>query len=168
MFNYRNLSDFDFELLCRDIMEKKLSKELRCFAPGRDGGVDITEKEQSNDTVIQVKHYLISPFSQLKSSLQKVLPKVQELTPIHYYVCCAKALTADNINEIYRIFSDFMDGPQNVIDLVEIDKFLHEPENSNVLEKHFKLWLESVEILEQIFNQDVFVDCESLLDDVEM
>ena len=167
MFNYRNLSDYDFELLCRDIMEKKLSKELRCFAPGRDGGVDITEKEQSNETVIQVKHYLKSSFSQLKSSLKKELPHVRKLNPTHYYVCCAKELTADNINEIYGIFSDFMDGPQNVIDLEEIDRFLHEPENADVLEKHFKLWLESVEILEQIFNQDVFVDCESLLDDVE-
>ena len=168
MFNYRNLSDYDFELLCRDIMEKKLSKELRCFAPGRDGGVDITEKEQSNEVVIQVKHYLRSPYSQLKSSLQRELPKVQELAPTHYYVCCAKELTTDNINEIYGIFSDFMDEPQNVIDLEEIDKFLHEPENADVLEKHFKLWLESVEILEQVFNQNVFVDCESLLDDIDI
>lgn len=43
MYNYANLSDYEFELLCRDIMEKKLGRSLRCFAPGKDGGVDIME-----------------------------------------------------------------------------------------------------------------------------
>lgn len=44
MYQYGNLSDFEFELLCRDIMERKIGCPLRCFAPGRDGGVDIRRR----------------------------------------------------------------------------------------------------------------------------
>ena len=58
MYQYGNLSDFEFELLCRDIMERKLGCPLRCFAPGRDGGVDITETKLSGKHMVQVKHYI--------------------------------------------------------------------------------------------------------------
>ena len=167
MFNYTNLSDYEFEVLCRDVMEKKLGMTLRCFAPGRDGGVDITENELSNRVVIQVKHYINTPFPQLMGSLKKEVTKVCKMRPEHYYVCCAKRLTAGNIKDIYALFADYMEGPQDVIDLGEIDKFLHQKENADILEQHYKLWLESTNILEQIYNQDVFVDCESLLDDMQ-
>ena len=43
MFNYKNLSDYEFEKLCCDIMSKKLGVQLRTFAKGKDGGIDATE-----------------------------------------------------------------------------------------------------------------------------
>ena len=43
MYNYSNLSDFEFEILCRDIMQKKLGIKLYTFQKGRDGGIDITD-----------------------------------------------------------------------------------------------------------------------------
>ena len=107
MFHYANLSDFEFELLCRDIMERKIGCPLRCFAPGRDGGVDITETKLSGKHMVQVKHYIDSPYPTLLSSLKKELPKVKQKQPQHYYVCCGKKLTACNISEIYQLFSDY-------------------------------------------------------------
>lgn len=167
MYNYANLSDYEFELLCRDIMEKKLGIPLRCFAPGQDGGVDITESKLSNEVMIQVKRYISSPFSELLSSLRKELPKVQKKHPKRYYVCCAKQLTERNIRAVYELFQDYMQGPEDVIDLEEIDKFLQRKENGAILECHYKLWLESTHVLEQICHQDVFIDCESLLYDID-
>lgn len=43
MFNYENLSDYEFELLSCDIMSKKLGIELHTFAKGKDGGIDVTD-----------------------------------------------------------------------------------------------------------------------------
>ena len=63
MYQYGNLSDFEFELLCRDIMERKLGCPLRCFAPGRDGGVDIMETRLSGCHMVQVKHYIDSSYN---------------------------------------------------------------------------------------------------------
>lgn len=41
--NYSNLSDVEFEYLCEDVMSRKLSTRLERFAPGRDGGIDLTD-----------------------------------------------------------------------------------------------------------------------------
>ena len=43
MYNYNNLSDFEFEILCKDIMQKKLGIKLYTFQKGRDGGIDVTD-----------------------------------------------------------------------------------------------------------------------------
>lgn len=167
MYQYGNLSDFEFELLCRDIMERKLGFPLRCFAPGRDGGVDITETKLSGKHMVQVKHYIDSPYRTLLSSLKKELPKVKQKQPEHYYVCCAKQLTAQNISEIYQLFSDYMDDAEAVVDLMQIDNFLHKKENADILERHYKLWLESTSVLEQLGNQDIAIDCDAFFYQIE-
>ena len=167
MYQYGNLSDFEFELLCRDIMERKIGCSLRCFAPGRDGGVDITETKLSGCHMVQVKHYIDSSYSTLLSSLKKELPKVEQKQPKHYYVCCGKKLTAQNISEIYQLFSDYMDDAEAVVDLMEIDGFLHKKENADILERHYKLWLESTRVLERLGNQDIAIDCDAFFFQIE-
>lgn len=52
MYNFNNLSDYEFESLCRDIMERKLQMELSIFPKGRDGGIDITEDPLCHRIVI--------------------------------------------------------------------------------------------------------------------
>ena len=167
MFNYGNLNDIEFEDLCKDIMSKMLGVELRRFAKGRDGGIDLTDDTQTRNIVVQVKHYIKSPYSSLLSALKKELEKIKQYNPAQYYICCAKELTPDNILEIRSLFSDYMTSDENIITLIEIDDFLQKPENNVVLKKHYKLWIESTGILQQVFNNDIFIDCESLLSDIE-
>lgn len=50
---------------------------------------------------------------------------------------------------------------------MEIDRFLCDPQNSGLLRKHFKLWLSATNILSELYNQDIFVDSQTLLYDVE-
>lgn len=163
MFNYENLSDYEFELLSCDIMSKKLGTTLHTFAKGKDGGIDVTDNTNTKNIVIQVKHYIKSSFAALFSSLQKEIDKVKLLAPNQYYICCAQRLTANNINAIYKLFSEYMDSPSNILTLNDFDSFLDEPCNSEILRKHYKLWLESTNILSQINNRNIFIDCESLL-----
>ena len=86
MYNYSNLCDYEFEILCKDIMQKKLGKPLQIFARGRDGGIDITDDTVKKNVVIQVKHYIKSKYADLLSSLKKEVAKVVELSPDEYYV----------------------------------------------------------------------------------
>ena len=130
-------------------------------------GVDITETKLSGKHMVQVKHYIDSPYPTLRSSLKKELPKVKQKQPQHYYVCCGKKLTAQNISEIYQLFSDYMDDAEAVVDLMEIDRFLHKKENADILERHYKLWLESTSVLERLGNQDIAIDCEALFYRIE-
>lgn len=167
MYNYSNLNDVEFEALCKDVMEKKLSTNLRLFAKGRDGGIDLTNNAVTHDIIIQVKHYIGSTFSNLRTTLKKEIKNVYKWKPNQYYVCCGMQLTDANINEIYNMFTEFMDSDQNIISLKEIDEFLQLPENIDVVRKHYKLWLYASNILNEIFNQNIFIDCETLFNDIE-
>ncbi len=46
MFNLENLNDYEFELLCKDIMQTKLGCSLHTFPKGPDGGVDICDSKK--------------------------------------------------------------------------------------------------------------------------
>lgn len=167
MYNFNNLSDFEFEILCKDIMQKKLGMKLYTFQKGRDGGIDITDDPSKKTVIIQVKHYINSKYTDLISSLRKEVGKVKDLHPQRYYVCCAVKLTAKNKQEIYNLFSDYMESANDVMSLLDIDEFLQNVEYVDIVRRHYKLWLESTNILSEIMNQSVFVDCESLLYNIE-
>lgn len=132
MLNYGNLNDVEFEYLCQDIMQEKLGVEIHRFAVGCDGGIDLCDNVHTKNVIVQVKHYHKSNVEQLMSSLKKELKKVKALNPKHYYICCSKSLTPMKIEEIYNLFSDFMDSPSNVVTLDDIDSFLISEENINV------------------------------------
>ncbi len=163
MLNYANLNDVEFEYLCQDVMSKKLDVDLRHFAAGRDGGIDLADSTNKPNTIVQVKHYVKSTVSALITSLAKEIEKVEKLKPTQYYICCSKELSAIKINEIYSMFSDYMDSDKNIITLNEIEDFLTDGANIDVLRKHYKLWISSTSILQDLHNNDIFIDCESFL-----
>lgn len=166
MYNYFNLNDVEFEALCKDVMEKKLSTNLRVFAKGRDGGIDLTNNVFTHDIIIQVKHYIGSKFPNLRAALKSEIDNVHKWKPKQYYVCCGMSLTDANVSEIYNMFAGFMASDKNIISLIEIDEFLQNPENVDVIRKHYKLWLYASNILSEIFNQNIFIDCEALFNDI--
>lgn len=165
MLNFANLNDVEFEYLCQDVLSKKLKANFRRFAPGKDGGIDL--KDDSSDAIAQVKHYMNSSVSQLIASLANEIPKVKGYDPSKYYICCSKKLSPQKVDQIYHMFSEYMDSSANILTLTEIEDFLVDPENIDVLRKHYKLWISSTGILEDILTNDIFVDCESLLANIE-
>lgn len=52
-YNLNNLNDYEFELLCKDIMECKLDKKLYTFPRGKDQGMDICDSKYSPEIIIQ-------------------------------------------------------------------------------------------------------------------
>ena len=40
-YNFSEISDFEFEALCRDLLQEELGLSLELFTPGPDGGIDI-------------------------------------------------------------------------------------------------------------------------------
>lgn len=167
MLNYSNLNDIEFEELCQDVMSRKLNIVLRRFAPGQDGGIDLKDNTHKSNIIVQVKHYINSSASQLIASLKKEVPKVITNRPSQYYVCCALQLTPKKIGEIYSLFSDYMKSEENVVTLSEINDFLVDPNNVDILKKHYKLWLSATSILEDIFTKDICIDCETLLANIQ-
>lgn len=167
MLNFSNLNDVEFEYLCKDVMSKILGIKLQRFGKGRDGGIDLVDDVYNKNIIVQVKHYVKTDIPGLISSLKKEIPKVKANRPKKYYICCSKELTPQNKKDIYEMFSDYMETTANIITLIEINDFLEKPDNADILHKHFKLWIESTNILTDIFTNDICIDSEALLCDIE-
>lgn len=167
MFNYNLLDDNEFELLCKDMMSKKLGEKLYSFPRGRDGGIDISDKEVHPKIVIQVKHFMNSSVSNLLSSLRKEIPKLEILKPENYYVFTSLGLTRSKRTEIIEMFPSYMQNLENIVTKEEIDDFLSNPLNQDILTKHSNLWIQSVNILSQFQSKSLNIDSYALLGDIE-
>ena len=166
-FDYRNLDDVEFEYLCKDIMERKLNIRLRGCRKAIDGGICLDNNNDENNIIVQVKYHINNKFSNLKSSLIKEVDKIHQINPSQYYICCAQKLNTQNTTEVYELFKKYMKTKENVITIKGIDDFLQEERNKDIVRKHFKLWLYASNILSNINNQKRFIDCESLLANIE-
>lgn len=167
MYNLANLNDYEFEILCKDIMQSKLSIPLHRFAKGRDGGVDLCDDNENIQHMVQVKHYVRSRFSNLKSVLKQEISKVEKINPSKYYVCCSMELSPQQRQEIFSLFSSYMKDVSHIVDKTDIDDFLSNASNKDILEKNYKLWLCSTNVLSMIQNQNIFIDCNEILSEIE-
>ncbi len=167
MYNLANLNDYEFEILCKDIMESKLSLQLHRFAKGRDGGIDLCDSKENIKYMIQVKHYIKSSFSKLKTVLKDELAKVEKINPSNYYICCSVELSPQQRKELFNLFSNYMKDMSYILDKTDIDDFLSKEVNKKIVEKNYKLWLCSTNVLSMIQNQHIFIDCSEILNDIE-
>ena len=163
MLNFDNISDVEFEYLCKDIMESILGTTLRRFAPGKDGGIDLIDDITTKNIIVQVKHYRSSPQSNTVNSLKKEAEKVKKLNPNNYYICISRELSPENTKKVYEMFSEYMESESNILTITEINDFLEKEENIEILKKHYKLWLCSTGILEDMISNQLFIDCETLI-----
>lgn len=168
MYNLKNLNDYEYEVLCLDVMSKKLNKKLFRFTQGKDGGIDVCDKIDDPKIIIQVKQYSNSRYSNLKSVIQKEeIEKIKKLNPNDYYLCTSLELTRDNKKELYGILKPYMKDISNIIDGIEMDNFLEQEENIDIVKKNYKLWINATNVLSLINNKNVFIDCDELMYDIE-
>lgn len=139
MYNFANLDAKEFEYLCKDVMSRKHNKEFQRFTAGRNKDVGLLYRYD-----------------------KKIIVQVKE-NPGEYYVCCYKELTAGNKEEIQDIFSKYIKSIANVIDLIDINDFLDIEENRDILKRHYKFWLGSTNILENMLFNDINMDTKVLI-----
>lgn len=163
--NFSNLSDFDFELLAKDVLEKELGIDLLNFKRGPDGGVDLCDTARPIRLIVQVKHYASSKWSNLKSTLLKEKEKVEQINPAKYYLFTSLALTRKNMDEIIAMFPNYMVDYTHIFDRERIIALLKK--NKTILRKHYKLWFFSTDILTKITYGDLYIDQVDLFNDLE-
>ena len=162
------LNDYEFELLAKDILSRQLNTALYTYSRGRDNGIDISDSLVQPKIIGQVRHYCKSTYSKLLSGLKRERDRVlNDLKPERYFVITSKDLTRENKKEIYDIFQEYMEDTSNIIDETVINDFLSEEKNADIVKKHYKLWISASNVLSLVNNQNVFIDCEDLLDDID-
>ncbi|MCD0478895.1 restriction endonuclease [Chryseobacterium sp. LC2016-29] len=155
-YDFSTLNDRDLEELTRDLLSKKLDVDFQSFKSGADKGIDLRYSTTSheNEIVVQVKHYRGSGLSKLKSDLKsKEIRKVLLLKPKRYIFCTSLPLSPQNKEQIKNTFLPYIQLTSDVIGKDDLNKWLDDyPE---IQERHFKLWLSSINILKKIVKNGI-------------
>lgn len=156
-YDFSKLNDREFENLAASIIEKELKNRVEIFKSGRDGGVDgrfwIGEK---NEGIIQCKHYLETPYTQLISKLKtEEFDKVKKLNPARYIFVTSKKLSRLNKQEIKEIFQSYIHTEGDIWGLEDLNTFLSKKENQDIVERNYKLWITSTNVLDILYNNAI-------------
>ena len=150
-YDFKMLSDYEFELLTRDLLMKELKCNLESFQKGRDQGIDLRySKNLENSIIIQCKHYANSKYSDLKKSILNELPKLEKLKPKRYILVTSLGLTPRRKEEICKLLGSNCKELGDIYDKNSINMLLGKyPE---IEQSNYKLWLTSVNVLQKIIN----------------
>ena len=151
-YNFENLNDKDFELLVRDLLQEELNLTLESYKRGRDKGIDLKYTKPKSDKInliVQAKHYIKSGYNLLKYKLIKEeLIKVRVLNPERYIIATSVSLTENNKLEIKDAFEPFILSTADIYDSELLNNLISK--YPKIEKKHYKLWLTSINILQQI------------------
>lgn len=150
-YNWANLSDHDFELVCRDVLSAVLKgKTVEAFARGADGGVDLRYISGRTFVLGQAKHYLRSGYSKLLTQVAKEKLKIDGMSrkPTRYILFTSEALTPARKSELKKALGTYCKSPSDIFGVEDIEGVIQS--NPSIEEHHYKLWLSSVRVLERI------------------
>lgn len=163
MFNLLNLDPLEFEKFCLDFMEKKLNIEFKRFGPGKDDGIDLVSLD--GKIICQCKRYKDS--SKLRNVCLKEYETIKKQKFEKYYLITTAEIGETVTQKIYSIFSDFMMDLSHIIGKNNIDDFLSDERNIDVLKKNHKLWLSSSMVLDLYLNRYSDAVSKVLINDFE-
>ena len=168
--NFSALSPFEFESLCRDLLQADFGHSFELFDAGPDQGIDLRYigfHENDSYTIIgQCKRWAEDSFTDLLRHLKRdELPKIRKLAPQRYILMTSVKLTPASKNKIVAALKPWIQGPNDVFGKQDISGLLQK--HPDVERRNIKLWLTSTEVLDALLNSDVFNRSENALDRIE-
>lgn len=167
-YDLGRLTDFDFELVCKDIFDAELGVSLEIFAAGKDQGVDLRHMSTNSDPgiVIQCKKWERTKRAKLISHMKnEERPKIVKLHPNRYILATSVDLTKQSKDAISNDLSPFVKTPGDVYGLKEIEKILvNRPE---IVARHIRLWLSSSAVLQAMLSRGILTRSRDLVADIE-
>jgi len=153
-FDFNVLSPHEFECLARDILEiREAPLKFRTYAPGRDGGIDISCINSALNIAGQVRLYQRNNFSKLKLSLKKELEKVKQINPDRYILITSVSLSPAQETAIVGILGKYLLSREDIIDRDRLNKFLSDKACLHVLKGYTKLLIPDIHVLEYILSE---------------
>lgn len=166
MYNFETLSPKDFELLTRDLLQKELSITLETFKSGKDDGIDLRySKDTLNQLIVQCKHYKNSTLNDLYNALKIETEKIKKLNPKRYIISTSQPLSPKNKDKIMQICFPFIKSTSDIYGNNDLNNLITKfPE---IEKDHFKLWLTSTKVLEQILHSNIVNESRFKLDEIK-
>lgn len=155
-YDFQNLSFDDFEQLTCDLLQKSLGIKLESFRTGSDGGIDLRYAPAQGETlIVQCKRYKTDAVAQLLHRLKKEeKPKLDKLRPTRYILSTSCALSPSNKQAVLEALAPYCQSTTDILGADDLNAILREYQE--VERQHFKLWLGSTEVLQQVLNAGIF------------
>jgi DNA polymerase III delta prime subunit len=166
-YDVSRLTDYDFEQLSKDVIERKTSLALEIFAPGPDTGIDLRYMHPTGASlIVQCKHWYRSGRSLLIRHMERVeYPKVVALAPERYILVTSVDLTPQSKSRLTEILGPYLASSGDLIGLGELNAFLEA--NPDIVRRHLRLWLNSSAILQSIISQRSIVRSRALMEEID-
>lgn len=155
-YDFSTLNDKEFEEISKDLLNSKFKLELQSFRNGRDKGIDLRFSSLKNDNsiIVQVKHYLKSGYSLLKSTIKNdELKKIPNLKCERYILVTSLDLSVGQKDELKKILTPFVKSTNDIIGQNDLNDYISE--FKEIEKKYYKLWLSSTTILQTILNNAI-------------
>lgn len=165
MFDFSNLSDYEFEILSKDVLSRITGEKLSIFKQGKDGGIDISNGKLNNLLIAQAKRYTTN-YTELKRSLIKYKDNVKSISPKKLFIVTSLGLTPNNRKELFEMFSEYMVDENNIIDGNNLSQFLENSENNDIVNKNFKLWMAASNVLSNFIDKHTDIDSTCYIEDI--
>jgi len=152
-YDFLILSPYEFEIFCRDILQKHLALFIESFTTGRDGGIDLRYCTDKNKTVIiQAKRF--QDYKSLYPKLKEEVAKVTSLKPSKYIIATSVGLTPLNKTEILNLFQPFLKSTVDIFGKDDLNNLL--AQHKDIELKYYKLWLSSTVVLERVLHSKIY------------
>lgn len=161
-YDFLSLSPYEFESLSRDLLQKHLNCHLESFSSGADNGIDLRYCSDGNNLIIQCKRY--KEFSTLYSALKKEHEKVQLLAPTRYIVVTSVDLTPHRKERIFNLFQPYILEKEDIFGRDDLNNLISK--YPDIEKNNYKLWLSSINILQEIINRNIVNQSRFVLDDI--
>ena len=163
--NLLAISDREFEDLCCDILSVKFCVDVKHGKGGRDSGIDGLFRLPGGKVVVQVKQYAANGYSSLKSVLKKseVFKARDKFSSDRYILMTSCELSADNRDEIVRIYNGIISDVADIWSGKDIRAELNKPAYEWVLRRYYNLWLGGVTALNEFLGNGVGAKSEELI-----
>jgi hypothetical protein len=119
-YTFETLSGKDFELLCRDLLQRRIAYEtgkpfyFNTFSEGKDHGIDGIFQSEGEKVILQCKRY--KSFNSLFAELKKnELKKIELLNPDRYIFATSYNLAESQVQKIYQLLHKYI---RNINDIV--------------------------------------------------
>ena len=154
-YDFRQLNDKEFEILCVDIIGNCEGKRFERFKPGRDAGVDGRFfASPSKEDILQCKHWANTPIKDLLRYLKDIeKPKVDRLNPSRYFIAVSNPLSRSEKKTIAAIFSPYILSETDIYGKEDLNDLIKS--NPSIERKHYKLWLHSFNVLKYVTNNHI-------------
>lgn len=152
-YDFTILSAIEFEHLCRDLLQAKFDKFFESFTSGRDDGIDLRySRDPNKKTIVQCKRY--TDFNSLVRNLRSESQKISKLAPKQYILCTSIGLTPRRKEKIRSVLGSYVKYYDNILGKDELNNLLGL--FPTIERNHYKLWLSSTNVLNQIIHSRLY------------